>query len=707
VEFSVLGPVEVTAGGRPLALGGARARGVLATLLAHANQVVSADRLAEELWPGHPADKAAASLQVRLSELRKAFRSAGEDGRLATTPPGYLLTVAPGDLDSLGFTRLASEGTAALEAGDAATAAQRLTEALALWRGPAFAGIDAPAVRAEAGRLEEMRLAALESRAEALLAAGRHGEAIAELETLTAAHPLRERLWALRMLALYQAGRQADALHAYADLRTILADELGIDPGPALRDLHVRIVRQDPALDQPPGRRVAGVPSAAPQTRYAQAADGVRIAYQILGQSGRDIVFVPGLMSHLELLWESQETGEFFRRLATLGRLILFDKRDTGLSDRAPGAATLEERIDDVRAVMRAAGSERAVLFGYSEGAPMSILFAATYPERVSALILGSAAARWFPAPDYPCGREPAEMFRALHDIAENRWGQGDTIDWYLPSRAGSPQARQLIGRFERMAISPSAFQRMLAMIREIDVRDVLPAIHVPTLVIQRLGDKITTPFHGHHLATHIAGARYFEQPGDHSLRFAADRESDALIGEIADFLAGTGQPAEPDRVLATILLAHAAGGPAEDGTGAAGLPRSLTGRESIARTIVQAHRGRWIEGNDQAVLATFDAPGQAIRCAATVRDAVAAAGIPLACGIHTGEIDLAGDKIAGASVDIATSVAALARPSEILVSRTVKDLLTGSGIAFAARGSHQLAGAAGRWPLFAVAPPD
>jgi DNA-binding SARP family transcriptional activator/pimeloyl-ACP methyl ester carboxylesterase len=707
VEFSVLGPVEVTAGGRPLALGGARARGVLATLLAHANQVVSADRLAEELWPGHPADKAAASLQVRLSELRKAFRSAGEDGRLATTPPGYLLTVTPGDLDSLRFTRLASEGTAALEAGDAATAAQRLTEALALWRGPAFAGIDAPAVRAEAGRLEEMRLAALESRAEALLAAGRHGEAIAELETLTAAHPLRERLWALRMLALYQAGRQADALHAYADLRTILADELGIDPGPALRDLHVRIVRQDPALDQPPGRRVAGVPSAAPQTRYAQAADGVRIAYQILGQSGRDIVFVPGLMSHLELLWESQETGEFFRRLATLGRLILFDKRDTGLSDRAPGAATLEERIDDVRAVMRAAGSERAVLFGYSEGAPMSILFAATYPERVSALILGSAAARWFPAPDYPCGREPAEMFRALHDIAENRWGQGDTIDWYLPSRAGSPQARQLIGRFERMAISPSAFQRMLAMIREIDVRDVLPAIHVPTLVIQRLGDKITTPFHGHHLATHIAGARYFEQPGDHSLRFAADRESDALIGEIADFLAGTGQPAEQDRVLATILLAHAAGGPAEDGTGAAGLPRSLTGRESIARTIVQAHRGRWIEGNDQAVLATFDAPGQAIRCAATVRDAVAAAGIPLACGIHTGEIDLAGDKIAGASVDIATSVAALARPSEILVSRTVKDLLTGSGIAFAARGSHQLAGAAGRWPLFAVAPPD
>jgi DNA-binding SARP family transcriptional activator len=705
MEFGVLGPVEMTVGGRPLALGGARARGVLAVLLAHANRVVSADRLAEELWPGHPAGKAAANLQVRLSELRKAFRSAGEDDRLATRPPGYLLTVAPGDLDSLSFARLADEGTAALEAGDAATAAQRLTEALALWRGPAFAGIDVPSVRAEAGRLEEMRLAALESRAEALLAAGRRGEAIAELETLTAAHPLAERLWSLRMLALYQAGRQADALHAYGDLRKILADELGIDPGPALRDLHARIVRQDPALDRPSGRDGTGALAAAPQTRYVQAADGVRIAYQVLGHSGRDIVFVPGLMSHLELLWEYQETSEFFRRLATLGRLILFDKRDTGLSDRAPGAATLEERIDDVRAVMRAAGSQRAALFGYSEGAPMSILFAATYPERVSALILGSAAARWFPAPDYPCGPGPEEMFRALHDIAENRWGHGDTIDWYLPSRAGSPRARELIGRFERMAISPGAFQRMLAMIREIDVRDVLPAIHVPTLVVQRLEDKITTPFHGRYLAAHIAGARYFEQPGDHSLRFTAGGESDALIREIEDFLTGIGQPAEPDRVLATILLAHAAGPPAGDGTGTPGIPGLLTGREAVARTIVQAHRGRWIQGSDQAILATFDAPGQAIRCAATVRDAAAAAGIRLACGIHTGEIDLAGDNIAGTSFDIATSVAALAGPAEILVSRTVKDLLTGSGIAFAARGSHKVTGAAGRWPLFAVAP--
>jgi pimeloyl-ACP methyl ester carboxylesterase len=195
-------------------------------------------------------------------------------------------------------------------------------------------------------------------------------------------------------------------------------------------------------------------------------------------------------MSHLELLWEDAKPADFYRRLARLGRVILFDKRDTGLSDRSLRDSPLEERMDDVRAVMRAARSEAAVMFGYSEGAPMSILFAATYPERVISLILGSASARWSPAPDYPCGQGSAEMFQALQEIATHRWGQGATIDWYLPSLAGSPQARQMLARFERMAISPAAFLRMLRMIREIDVRAVLPAIGAPTLAALR-GQRI------------------------------------------------------------------------------------------------------------------------------------------------------------------------------------------------------------------------
>jgi DNA-binding SARP family transcriptional activator/pimeloyl-ACP methyl ester carboxylesterase len=696
VEFRVLGPLEVTADGQTLRLAGARTRAVLAMLLVHANQVVSSDRLIEELWPGQP--RAADSLQVRLSELRKVLRSAGEADRLATRPPGYLLRVTPTELDALQFEQLAAEGNAALAAGDAATATQRLDQALRLWRGPALADLDtAPFARAEAGRLEEERLAALESRAEALLNCGRHRDLIAELETLTAAHPLRERFWLQRMLALYRAGRQADALRAYRDLRAVLIADLAIEPGPEVRDLHARILRQDPALDRPtagrPGTgRSGGDQDGVPQTRYARTEDGIHVAYQVIGEGERDIVFVPGLMSHLELLWEDHETADFFRRLAKLGRLILFDKRDTGLSDRAPGDMSLEERMEDVRAVMRAAGSSQAVLFGYSEGSPMSILFTATYPERVTALILGSASARWFPAPGYPCGQGAQEMYDGLQDIATHRWGQGASIEWYLQSRAGSAHARQLFGRFERMAVSPSAFLRMSRMIRDIDVRAVLPAIHVPTLVIQRLDDRITPSCHGRYLAEHIAGARYFEQPGDHSLRFAASGDSDALCAEIASFLVSSSQPGDPDRVLATILHAQAVGGSQADT------------REETARHLVRDHRGRLIKTTADSLVATFDAPGQAIRCAAAVLDDAAALGIQIRAGIHTGEVDLIGDDITGTSVQITDRVAALAGPAEILVSRTVKDLVTGSGISFTERGSHELSGAGDQWPLFAVA---
>jgi DNA-binding SARP family transcriptional activator/pimeloyl-ACP methyl ester carboxylesterase len=706
VEFGVLGPLEVTAEGRSLGLAGARTRAVLAMLLVHANQVVSCDRLIDELWPGQP--RGTDSLQVRLSELRKALRSAGEADRLVTRSPGYLLRVRPGELDALRFEQLAAEGNAALADGDAVTAARRLDEALRLWRGAALADMDSvPFARAEASRLEEERLAALESRAEALLACGRHRDLIAELETLTTSHPLREGFWRQRMLALYRAGRQADALRAYRELRETLVAELGIEPGLELRDLHARILRQDAGLDGA-DRATTGQPAAAavPRTRYAQTDDGIHIAYQVLGEGEQDILFVPGLMSHLELLWEDDETADFYRRLAKLGRLIMFDKRDTGLSDRAPGDMSLEERMEDVRTVMRAAGSSRAVLFGYSEGAPMSILFAATYPGRVSALILGSASARWFPAPGYPCGPGSQEMYDALVDIATHRWGQGATLDWYLQSRAGSSHARQLFGRFERMAVNPSAFLRMLRMIRDIDVRAVLPAIHVPVLVIQRLGDRITPPCHGRYLASHIAGARYFEQPGDHSLRFAASGDSDALCAEIARFVASTARPGDPGRMLATVLQVQAVG-PSRAEDQAAGPSRAEDQAETwdkAVRQLIRGHRGRLVKATADGVMATFDAPGQAIRCAAAIRDDVTALGIVIRAGIHTGEVDLVGDDIAGTSVQVTERVAALAQAAEILVSRTVKELVTGSGIAFTQRGSHQLNGEGEPWPLFAVA---
>ena len=283
-----------------------------------------------------------------------------------------------------------------------------------------------------------------------------------------------------------------------------------------------------------------------PQTRYVDSG-GVHIAYQVVGEGATDILFVPGLISHIELAWEDPATAAFYTRLAAMGRLILFDKRDTGLSDRTPGDFSLDQRIDDATAVMDAVDSHRAIVFGYSEGAPMAILLAATHPDRVSALILGSAFARWFPAPDYPCGPAAETVYAAMEDIAKHRWGQGDTIEWFAPSRAGSAQARQALGRLERMAISPSTVLRMLQLIRDIDVRAALPAIHVPTLVIHRHGDRINPPFHGRYLAEHIPGARYFEQPGDHVLRFAESDELDSMFAQIQDFLADATRPPESD----------------------------------------------------------------------------------------------------------------------------------------------------------------
>jgi pimeloyl-ACP methyl ester carboxylesterase len=470
-------------------------------------------------------------------------------------------------------------------------------------------------------------------------------------------------------------------LRAYRDLRATLTEELGIEPAPELRELHDRILRQDRDLDYRASAPVGADEASRPQTRYAHSGE-TRIAYQVLGEGHRDIVFVPGAMSHLDLLWEDAETAAFYRRLARLGRLILFDKRDTGLSDRAPADSPLEERMDDVRTVMQAAQSERAVLFGYSEGAAMSILFAATYPDRVSALVLGAATARYRPAPGYPCGEGSEAMFASLTEIAEQRWGQGATIDWFLPSRAESRHARQLFARFERMSITPSAFLRIIRTVREIDVRAVLPAIHVPTLVIQRLDDRMTTPCHGRYLASHIPHARYFEQPGDHSMRFAASGDTDRLLNEIEDFLSRASRPAQPDRVLTTILYVELA----------------VDGRDDVL-----AHRGRLIERDDARLVATFDAPGDAIRCAHAIRTASTGADIEPHAGVHTGEVELRRGAIGGLSVDIAAAIARLARPGEILVSRTVTDLVIGSGISFADRGIHGLAGIPDHRPLFAV----
>jgi DNA-binding SARP family transcriptional activator/pimeloyl-ACP methyl ester carboxylesterase len=707
IEFQILGDTQVLVDGRPLAVGGPRTRAPLCILAVHAGRIVAADVLQDELWPSQPPDRAAANLQVRMSELRGALRASGEDHRLVTRSPGYLLRADADEVDAARFERLLASGRQQLAAGEPLLAAEDLRAALALWRGPPLAGLaDMPFARSEAARLDEARLQALELRIDAELVLGGGPELAAELESLTAQYPLRERIWAQRMLALYRAGRQADALRCYQDLRAVLTSGLGIEPGRDVRELETLILRQDPALDsQPPtaSRRpgeVAGRPAeeTVPETRYAVNGD-LHIAYQVLGTGKPDILFVPGLISHLDLWWEEPITARFFRRLASLGRLILIDKRDTGLSDRGPAYAPLEDRLTDLQAVMDACGSRRPVLFGYSEGGPMCLLFAATYPDRVAGLILGGSAARWQAAADYPCGHSSAAMFAAFNQLARHGWGTGGSIDWYDQKAAGSVHVRRQIARWERMAVSPSSLLRMIRLCHDLDVRGVLPAIHAPALVIQRLDDRITPPCHGRYLAAHLPAARYFEQPGGHLLW---NGDTGALFEQIEELLTGDALPPRSDRVLCTLLAADA-GQPG--GAEAAGdeAVAGLRGWADAASTAISAHGGRLVSSGDATVLATFDGPARAIRCAGALLDRASGLGFGVRAAIHCGEVDVLADGVGGIAVDVTTRLAATARPGEVLVSRTVKDLVAGSGISFTGRGTRQLAELPDRWAVFAV----
>jgi DNA-binding SARP family transcriptional activator/pimeloyl-ACP methyl ester carboxylesterase len=706
VEFKILGDTQVLAEGQPLDVGGPRTRAVLTMLAVNAGKIVSADELQDELWPGLPAERAAANLQVRMSELRRALRAVSQDQRLVTRPPGYLLRAETEEVDASRFEALLARGRRALTSGDAHLAIDHLREALALWRGPALAALaDVPFARPEAARLDEARLEALELRIEAELTCGGGAELVAELEALTARHPVRERLWAQRMLALYRAGRQADALRCYQDLRQALTDELGIEPSSEARRLETLILRHDPSIEpfprlrsHPPSHESGRSALEIPETRYAVNGD-LHIAYQVTGAGKQDIVFVPGLISHLDLWWEEPVTARFFRRLTSIGRLVLFDKRDTGLSDRAPGDTPLEEQMTDLQAVMDTCGSRRAVLFGYSEGAPMSMLFAATYPQRVAGLILGAGAARWKGAADYPCGRGSAAMFDAFRQLARHGWGTGASIDWYAPELAGSTLTRQRMARWERMAVSPSALLRMLRMCDAVDIRSVLPAIHVPTLIIQRLDDRITPPCHGRYLAAHLPAARYFEQPGSHLLWVG---DTDSLFTQIEELLAGGAHQPPSERMLCTLMVVGMIQRGGASQAGGAG-PAEPYGYTAAAHDVIGAHRGRLLRPHGASVVATFDGPARAIRCAATLRDQMTGRGVHLRLGIHCGEVEVQGDSVSGIAADIATRLAALARPGEVLASRTVKDLVAGSGISFTDRGTHQLPDIPDQWPVFAV----
>jgi pimeloyl-ACP methyl ester carboxylesterase/DNA-binding winged helix-turn-helix (wHTH) protein len=456
--------------------------------------------------------------------------------------------------------------------------------------------------------------------------------------------------------------------------------------------------------DAPPGARAASPPpSAPPETRYARN-DDVNIAYQIVGTGPLDVVFVMGWVSHLEYFWKEESFARFLRRLASFSRLILFDKRGTGLSDRVPLSElpTLEQRMDDVRCVMEAAGSERAALVGVSEGGPMSALFAATYPERTAALVMIGTYAKRVRAADYPWAPTAAERAHFFEEMRA-RWGGPVGLEERAPSRAGDAAFREWWAEYLRMGASPGAAVALTRMNAEVDVRSVLPTVRVPTLVLHRAGDKCLKVEEGRYVAGLIPGARYVELAGEDHLPFVGDQ--DAVLAEIEEFLTGVRHRAEPERVLATVLFVHLADGPSRAAAhGREGWQELLHRfRVHVGREVAW-FRGREVDAGGSGPLATFDGPARAIRCAVALGEYARRLGIEVRAGLHTGECDLLeGGRVGGVAVEVGRGVSGLAGEGEVLVSHTVRDLVAGSGLSFEERGEATFDASPGVWRLYKV----
>ena len=438
------------------------------------------------------------------------------------------------------------------------------------------------------------------------------------------------------------------------------------------------------------------------ETRYARSGD-LSIAYQVVGDGPFDLVYVPGWVSNIELMWEEPGLARFLERLASFSRLILFDKRGTGLSDPVPtdGLPTLEERMDDVRAVMDAVGSERAALLGHSEGGNMCVLFTATYPERTTALLLVGSYAKRLRSQDYPWAPTVEQRTREIEET-EATWGSPEAFRALAPSKAGDQAFQRWIGRYLRQSASPKAAAALMRMNTQIDVRDVLPTIGVPTLLIYRTDDADVQVDEGRYIAARIPGSRFVELPGIDHLMWTGD--TDALLDEIEGFLTGVRRGPDPDRVLATVLFTDVVGSTETANRVGDRAWRSLLDRHhQVIRRELERWRGREIDTAGDGFLATFDGPARGIRCAVAATEGVRDLGLEIRAGLHTGEVEIADGNVRGIAVHIGSRVSGLAAPGEVLVSRTVADLVAGSGIVLAERGAHDLKGVPGRWLVYAV----
>ena len=689
----LLGLLRLEVDGVEVAPPSSRRARLLLAMLALERRPHSREALAAALWPDVLDESARVSLRTALVRLRSAigpkadrFLEASRD-RVALAGPDLVWT----DVGELDRRLRAGEVEAALE----------------LCGGELLTGLEDDWVYERRDELRQRLSDALGRRARELEAAGDLQAAGRLTRRQTKLDPLGEEPHRELIRRLAVSGDRAAALAVYEKLAERLRAQLRTVPSPATREL-AEAVRSGatPALDSTAGLEPPGAPGperatvAAPETRYSKSGE-VSIAYQVLGSGPLDLVFVTGAVSHLDLQWTNRAWAKFLSQLASFSRLIMFDKRGTGLSDPVSEPSTFDEHMDDVRAVMDAVGSERAAALGYSDGGPIAALFAATHPERTDALILWDTyATPTLDADDQP-GGEHWLTFRRLALDALDHWGEGRFLYAVAPTVAANPEIRRGYGLYERAALSPAMGRALWEANERSDIRPVLPTIHVPTLVID-FADSVIPGQGGRYLAERIPGARFVEFEGRDHLPLTGDVPG--VADAIEEFLTGPSRRRDPNRVLATILFTDIVGSTERAAAMGDSAWRELLGRHDAAvRTEVKRFGGREVKRGPHDCLAIFDGPARAIRCAIAIREGGRRLRLEIRAGLHTGEIEKDDRDISGIAVHIARQISTLGGPGEVLVSRTVKDLVAGSGLRFADPATHSLDAIAERWALYPV----
>lgn len=684
-----------------------QARSLLAYLLTRDERCAERGALIDVVWPNGAPKDPQAHLRVVLTRLRRALAPATLEGRqqlrLALPAPVWV------DMEAA---RQAIE-TARADARNArwSSALEHAQAALALLRAGFLPGQEGEWAQDERRANEELELEALEWTARSGLALGGAELAGAQraARELVSRSAFRETGHRLLMEALAATGDVAEALQVYEELRCLLRDELGVAPAAELQALHRRLLAGEsgPARAAPVrhGARTVVRRGIAPApTRYARNGE-ISLAYQVVGDGPTTLLLVTGWVLPVEAIWEDPAYVRFVERLASSFRVVLWDKRGTGLSDRVAvdRLPTLEERMDDIRAVLDAAGAERPAIAGLSEGAVLAALFGAAHPERTRALVLyggwgatvGDESYRAMP------GRERFEEFAV--DVQRSWDDMGSFLALWAPTYEHDPAVREWWTRALHRGASPASAVAWLRMLVDFDIRAVVGAIHTPTLVLHRAGDRMIAVENGRWLARNIPGAEYVELAGDDHLWWLGDQ--DALLDEVERFLVGAAPGREPERVLATVLFTDIVDSTRRAAELGDRRWRDLVARhEAIVRDRLARFRGHEVKTLGDGFLSRFDGPARAIRCAAAICDGVRPLGLELRAGLHTGEVEVVEDDVHGIAVAIAARVASTAAPGEVIVSRTVRDLVAGSGIEFEDRGTHVLTGIADDWQLYALA---